>query len=1128
MKWMKKLRLINWHYFQDETLEFGRQTLISGRNAAGKSTIIDALQILIVADQRQIRFNSAAHEDARRSLISYLRGKKGTNEQIYVRDGDFSTYIAAEFEDTKKKERFVVGVVIDVYRDDKWDEYYFIIPHTGVNDLNVVNESGHLRNREEFRRFCVGQYKSAKFEHHKGSYQKSLLHKLGQVPERFFSVFTKALSFKPINNIRDFVYDYILDKKELQLDVMKENFRIHERYQHELEDLQFRQGMLQQIHDEFDQYSKLRDTIAVQEYVIRYLKHQEQVENLDQLETIVESLKTKLGQIEETVKQTQIAQEDAQQKTNEAYQAWQSHEHHKKQEQLKTVIKKLTEEISTESRLFQTLQDQIIKERRLMEDLVENQIDTNVWADEEIDYLRGATDCLAELLEEPESPMWSEMDIQSSRQKLTEIGEFLSGLHLRFTKALGRIEDQVSELQRKKAALEVDVKNLENKKRPYPPSVERLKSVMQQHFQERSSVWTLCEEMEVIDERWRNALEGYLNTQRFDLLVEPHVFAEALSIYEKEKWKHQLEGVGLVDTQKEQKFLGQSSEGSLARELRADNPVIRARIDHLLGQVMKAKDEQDLRNYRVSITESCMSYHNLVARQIPKKAYEVPFIGAQAIVRLLEIKRNELRETLQEIEHATQRKIMLTKWVQRVADKKSHYDKIADHLSLPVEIQTKQALLISKKEELNNLDTSEVIRLKEEYEKWKGELSALGKQLVAATEQKGKYENDLQSRVAALFTKKNAVNESMKYFEHWKTEYSLELAPRGEAKIKEIANQEDPTTKKIEDWSRNQAGNMRMLENRFQQVIQKRQLYNIKYTYNQDIQSQTNDAYNDLLTRISDVDIPKFRGQLEEALRQSEEEFQSHFIFKLREAIDMAKREFDRLNYALKNFPFHSDQYKFDVVPSSQYKKYYDIIMDPMMIEKGSLFDLHDEEKVNVLHELFEKVAKGDIGDHEEFIDYRRYLDFDIEITSHGEKFSFSKVLREKSGGETQTPFYIAILASFNLLYSDKTMRLVVFDEAFNKMDEERIQQALRLIKRMGLQMIAAVPDEKMAHMAPEVSTTLIVHRQGYRCFVDMIDRIEQTVEMDGVSEQDADSKGVSIQDSLFSLDEVRPKSYGA
>lgn len=128
----------------------------------------------------------------------------------------------------------------------------------------------------------------------------------------------------------------------------------------------------------------------------------------------------------------------------------------------------------------------------------------------------------------------------------------------------------------------------------------------------------------------------------------------------------------------------------------------------------------------------------------------------------------------------------------------------------------------------------------------------------------------------------------------------------------------------------------------------------------------------------------------------------------------------------------------------------------------------------------------------EEFTDYRSYLDFDIRVHSDDSSYSFSRVLREKSGGETQTPFYIAILASFHHLYrTNKTSRLVVFDEAFNKMDEQRIQSSLRLIKQLNLQLIAAVPDEKMQHMAPEVTTTLIVTNRNYRCFVDMVDRAD-------------------------------------
>jgi uncharacterized protein YPO0396 len=219
----------------------------------------------------------------------------------------------------------------------------------------------------------------------------------------------------------------------------------------------------------------------------------------------------------------------------------------------------------------------------------------------------------------------------------------------------------------------------------------------------------------------------------------------------------------------------------------------------------------------------------------------------------------------------------------------------------------------------------------------------------------------------------------------------------------------------------------------------------------------------------------------------------------------MARREFHELNHALRNFPFSQDRYHFEVTPSEKYRRFYEAIMNPLLGEKGSLFDLPDNDSAETLHELFELLVRGEAGDMEEFTDYRRYLDFDIKVHSRDTSYSFSKVLKEKSGGETQTPFYIAILASFYHLYrSNKTARLVVFDEAFNKMDEQRIQSSLRLIKQLNLQLIAAVPDEKMQHMAPEVTTTLIVTNHNYRCFVDMLDGWEKLPNgLDDVEEEE-------------------------
>jgi uncharacterized protein YPO0396 len=359
MKWMRKLRLINWHYYQDETMEFGKQTLITGQNAAGKSTIIDALQVIFIADQRQIRFNPAAHEETKRSMLNYLRGKIGSDEQSYLRNGDFTTYIAAEFWDDDRKEAFVVGVAVDVPRDHQYQEQYFILAETSLDELEFVKPSGHLRTREEFKRWHTNGTSSfgrrrAIFEQNKSLYQKALLARFGNLRERFFPIFQKALSFKPIHNVRDFVYEYIMEKRELQINLMKENFDIYERYNMELEMLQERKDKLQEIQAKYEQYDKLRATIGEQEYVIRRLRVVLEEEQLESLRQDVTRINEELRKLADELAFARTKYEEARDEAERAFTRLTHHDDRRRKDELEA-------EISDLQRL----------ERRLLTDLSE-------------------------------------------------------------------------------------------------------------------------------------------------------------------------------------------------------------------------------------------------------------------------------------------------------------------------------------------------------------------------------------------------------------------------------------------------------------------------------------------------------------------------------------------------------------------------------------------------------------------------------------------------------------------------------------------------------------------------------------------------------------------------------------
>ena len=73
---LSRICLNNWHYIDKRILTFSEGiNFFTGHSGSGKSTVIDAMQILLYAntDGRGF-FNKAAADDSDRTLIEYLRG----------------------------------------------------------------------------------------------------------------------------------------------------------------------------------------------------------------------------------------------------------------------------------------------------------------------------------------------------------------------------------------------------------------------------------------------------------------------------------------------------------------------------------------------------------------------------------------------------------------------------------------------------------------------------------------------------------------------------------------------------------------------------------------------------------------------------------------------------------------------------------------------------------------------------------------------------------------------------------------------------------------------------------------------------------------------------------------------
>jgi len=282
--------------------------------------------------------------------------------------------------------------------------------------------------------------------------------------------------------------------------------------------------------------------------------------------------------------------------------------------------------------------------------------------------------------------------------------------------------------------------------------------------------------------------------------------------------------------------------------------------------------------------------------------------------------------------------------------------------------------------------------------------------------------------------------------------------------------------------------------------------------YNQSYDISLEDDNSDFdkeLENLSKVLLPNYIQKIETAHNKAIEEFKDDFIFKLRTSFEKISTQIDELNQALESVKFGRDSYKFSVEPNKDYIEYYNMIMDDLLLNIGDSENEYLSKYSAVMNNLFSMISEsadqeGDVRSQimenvEKFTDYRTYLVFDL-LVKRGENAasSLARTFKRQSGGETQTPFYISILASFAQLYrtseqNSDSIRLVIFDEAFSKMDGARIKEAVGLLRSFGLQAILSTPSEKLRDLSSEVDLVLVsIHdNKKNRSYIDRYQEVK-------------------------------------
>ena len=1082
---LSRICLNNWHYISKRILSFNEDiNFFTGHSGSGKSTVIDAMQVLLYAntDGRGF-FNKAAADDSDRSLIEYLRGMVNigeNNEFSYLRNQNFSSTIVLELKRSDTGACQCVGIVFDVetsandisrrffwHKGPMWDNAY----RTGRRTMSISEVETYLQehfNKEEY--FATShneRFRRVLYDTYLG----------GLDPEKFPLLFKRAIPFRMNIKLEDFVKEYICMEQDIHIEDMQESVMQYGRMRRKIEDTCAEIEELAGIQKAYDIYQETEQQLEKYAYFVKKL------EILD-LQSQVKTLADKLAMAKEDLKrqedartavETQIADLTGQGDNLLRRIASTGYEDLKKQaEALNQLLERLGK---SEARWQQTT------------------LALKAWEDEDIT---------------PNQTLWDIEEFENrtiDNKTLCRLKESIADLCADTEKQRQEAAAQIRDLKNREKQIKDELEKLRSGNKAYPKYLEHARSYLQRRLLEETGkgvdVHVLADLLDIKKDQWRNAVEGYLGSQKLSLVVPPKYARAALEIYG-ELDKIEYYNVAVLDTEKLSQSQPAVLKDALSGEVSVREPYIQPYIDLLLGKVIKCATTQELRQCRIGITDSCLLYHGFRLQHInPENYSKFAYIGKDSVrkrIRLLEQElksMDEQKRPLEEIVLGCQRILNL----ERLGSEPEEYLEWLKDIGAWNEKQREKKLLLAK---IEKLKTQDVDQLEQER-----------KAVVSLCDGKKRERDELLNRIRDKENEISRCQNAAISLSGTLTDQERDLVKnsRLDMELAGYLSAKDHPRYDREKESYVTRCN-RVSESRdtaFQDLMTVRTNYLRRYpNRNFPVNHKDNEAYAHLLSSLSCDHLEEYRQKAADQARAAVEHFKNDFMYKIRSAIREAMLRGDELNRIISRLDFGKDKYQFVIGRSKGADgRYYDMFMDESLeVNPSDLTDSFDNQLdlfttqhenqygvlINDLINIFIPPENATPQELEEakrnmdkYADYRTYLSFDMQQLIQNEdeviKIRLSRMIKKNSGGEGQNPLYVALLASFAQAYRinlspklerNPTIRLVVLDEAFSKMDAEKVASCIELIRGLGFQAIISATNDKIQNYVENVDKTFV------------------------------------------------------
>ncbi|WP_266171218.1 SbcC/MukB-like Walker B domain-containing protein [Dyella subtropica] len=1072
MKKLIRIRVVQFFLYEMRDVDVGMTCGIFGANGSGKSSLLDAVQIVMLGANESrgstgVAFNAQADESNHnsRNIRSYCLGQYGDSPDACVRNSA-NTYITLVWQDTETQEIVSTGVCIyasaDREKPDVQGRYILPAEIAFYDHLELVDGEYQPRPWASFRQMLSQRAPGEEVLFHDSErFLKAMLFRLRGARgaprlDAYRQAFRFGLRMKFEKSVDDIVRQQVLEVRPTNIKRFKEVLHTFQEMAALVRSVQAKLDEAEVIEADFADAHR-RNSHSVSLFA---LAQAAELEVANQEVTAAEeaegraqaALAAANTQRDDVNRQVEAAERQARESTANR----DMHASHADaallRESFDGVQRRLTEQRTGLHRSIKAIGKAI--DVQIPGKLVADSVKVTAKAYSDIHTLL-------------EGDQIGRRDaVESTIRQALRAAKVLSDEVFEEMRSVGRAQTSA---EAELAGVQENLERVAKGKPPLEGPAAALKRALANAGVEAIPV---CDLVRVDALDWQPAIEAYLGTSNMQaLLVEEADERKAFRV-------SRQAGVYEAKIVMPSKFSNRPSpkRGTVAELISGNSTAAVNYLRSKFGDTQQAETEDECFAHRFAMTKDGMLLAD--GEMVRKKPTNPALfkIGPTSTATRSSIteEARHLQERIDELkDRYAKLKVLLNNLGPFVGGEQ---DKVRDILEIVDRVTKETRDEVDLTRRLQALDTEEYRLLVQTVQEAEATVAEARKQLLIAARAVGAAETahlqkseDTQKKRDQAVTQK-AVAEAARAKEGYDADYASSqwerLLARQGLSFREIVTDCARRSNGAKEDSRQKASN----------AMQKLSAFLVRH--NEVMPAGTQDDWRSargwLETRVvilTETGLRENKARMDDALSAAKSTFRNDVAVALHEHLEWLSDTINRMNEALRLAPMftNNERYQFRSHIRPAYASLLKFIKD--VAQYGPTEDLLGGagELPKEFEELMrEKTVTGAAAMKSPLDDYREFFDFDIEVlreeaSTRSTKHIgwLSKRVGSGSGGEHRAPLYViagaAMSSAYRLERGDHSgIRLLVIDEAFIKMDPRNIVATMRYFEELGLQVFMA------------------------------------------------------------------------